>query len=84
MARETKMKNHIVTMSYPSDLFFNSDVESRISKAAGYSGASGMGFGERDHSWYDLTEKQANAKVAKLTALKVEGARVDSYEDDDE
>lgn len=77
------MKNYIVLMSYPSDLFFNSDVESRIVKAAGHSGGSGMGFGERDHSWYNLTEKQADAKAAKLNALNVEGGRVDSYEDDE-
>lgn len=76
--------NYIVTMSYPSDLFFSSNVEQKIVKAAGHSGGSGMGFGERDHSWYNLSESQANAKAAKLSALKVAGGKVEAYEDEDE
>ncbi len=63
--------NYIVTMSYPSDLFFDSNIERRIVRAAGRSGGSGMGLGRRDHSWYNLNKTQAIAKKAKLAALKV-------------
>ncbi len=74
-------RNFTVTMEYPADLFFSTDVESKIRDAAGYSSGSGMGFGKRDHSWADLTEDEAWALKDELDALKVAGSNVDYYED---
>jgi hypothetical protein len=74
----------IVDLSYPSDLFFSTDTEERIRKVAGFSGASGMGFGERDHSWYDLTEAGAEKLKGELEALKIAGSRVNTRPDEDE
>ena len=77
-------RKYIVSMTYPADLFFGSNVEAEIVKAAGHSGGSGMGFGERDHSWYDLSESQAVAKTKKLDALKIEGGNVEYREEEDD
>ena len=83
-------KNYIVDLSYPADLFFSVDhgaadhPDRRIVKVAGYSGASGMGFGERDHSWYDLTEAGAEKLKGELEALEIAGCRVNTRPDDDE
>jgi hypothetical protein len=74
----------IVDLSYPSDLFFSTDTEERIRKVAGFSGASGMGFGERDHSWYDLTEAGAEKLKGELRALRITGCRVNTRPDDEE
>jgi hypothetical protein len=80
---------YILDLSYPADLFFAFDhgaadhPDARIVKVAGYSGASGMGFGERDHSWYDLTEARAVKLKGELRALKIKGCRV-NYRPDDE
>ena len=82
-------RNHVVDLSYPADLFFsvehgNADhPDERIFKVAGYSGGSGCGFGERDHSWYDLTEAGAVKLTGKLKALKIKGCRVDYRKDED-
>ncbi len=76
--------NYIVTMAYPAELFFTSDVESRIVEAAGHSSGSGRGFGKRDHSWDGLSESEAWALKDELDALKVTGGVVEYYDDDDE
>jgi hypothetical protein len=81
-------KNYIVDLTYPADLFFSTPhgaadhPDTRIVKVAGYSGGSGCGFGERDHSWYDLTEAKAVKLKGKLEALKITGCRVNTRRDD--
>jgi hypothetical protein len=81
--RETEMPKYIVDLSYPSDLFFSTDTEERIRKVAGFSGASGMGFGERDHTWYDLTVTGAEKLKGALVALEITGSRVNTRPDED-
>jgi hypothetical protein len=79
----------IVDLSYPTERFFEvaydeNHPDLRIVAVAGHSHASGMGFGERDHSWYDLTEAGAEKLKGELEALKITGCRVNTRPDDDE
>ena len=67
----------MIEATYPAKLYFDTDAEVRIKKAAGYSHSSGMGFGVRDHVWYPRTKKQAAKKIAKLRRLKsIKGLKV--------
>ena len=80
---------YILDLSYPADLFFSVEYgaadhpDQQIVQVAGNSHASGMGFGERDHSWYDLTEARAVKLKGELRALKIKGCRVDTRPDDE-
>lgn len=67
------VQKFMVTCSYSGYSF---EVDEKIRKAAGYSDASGCGFGDRDHAWYNLTEAKAKAKAAKLKSAKVKGLKV--------
>ena len=77
--KKTKQTNKTcfrVELTYPGRLY--SDVtEEKIRKAGGYSHASGMGFGVRDHAWYFKAKKPATTKAAKLSRLKsIKGLKV--------
>jgi hypothetical protein len=72
-----------IELRYPAKLYFDTNIEARIQKAAGYSSGSGMGFGQRDHSWYPKTEKAAKKKLAQLRKLKsIKGLKVQLYTED--
>jgi hypothetical protein len=59
---------YVVRVSYPSSKY--PQMDKVIEKAVGYSHGSGMGFGERDHSWYYKTRKAAEKLAEKLNRIK--------------
>jgi hypothetical protein len=73
--------NYVVHMSYPAELFFESNVvEEMIQRVAGPSYATTQEYDKRAHTWHGRSEVDACKMVDQLKALPVEGSYVEYRE----
>lgn len=65
---------YTVTSTYETDdpIGIDDSMEQKINDVAGPSDAAGSGFNGRDHSWYDLSKREAEEKVSALKRIGVQ------------
>jgi hypothetical protein len=68
-----------VEVFYPAKYY--PEMDDQLTEILGYSDCSGMGFGERDHSWYFKTKKAAKAAYDKVKRIKKVKVHLDVVED---